>query len=48
VGRRYITDVNGDSNTGIFLQLELKGLAGIGGKTVEFLEENIPGYQRGF
>lgn len=48
VARRFITDSSGDYNTGVFLQLELKGLAGIGEKTVEFLEENISGYKRGF
>lgn len=48
VGRRFLTDADGDSDVGIFLQLELKGLAGLGKSTVEFLEENLPGYQSGF
>ena len=48
VGRRFLTDINGEFDTGIFLQLELKGLAGVGKKTVNFLREQIPGYQSGF
>ena len=48
VGRRFLTDINGVFDTGIFLQLELKGLAGVGEKTVNFLKEQIPGYQSEF
>jgi LPS-assembly protein len=48
VGRRFLTDINGVFDTGIFLQLELKGLAGVGKKTVNFLKEQIPGYQSEF
>ena len=48
VARRFLTDINGEFDTGIFLQLELKGLAGIGKKTVNFLQEQIPGYQSEF
>ena len=48
VARRFLTDVNGDYNTGIFFQVELKGLAGVGQKTEEFLKDNIPGYQSAF
>ena len=48
VARRFLTDVNGDYNTGIFFQIELKGLAGVGQKTEEFLRDNIPGYQSAF
>ena len=48
VARRYLTDINGDFETGVFLQLELKGLAGVGKRTSEFLERNIPGYQSDF
>ena len=44
VGRRFISNVEGGAQTGIFLQFELKGLAGIGRKTVDFLYQNIPGY----
>jgi LPS-assembly protein len=48
VARRYLTDIDGDFQTGVFLQLELKGLAGIGKKTVGFLEQKIPGYRSEF
>ena len=48
VARRYLTDIDGDYQSGIFLQLELKGLAGIGKKTVDFLEKKIPGYRSEF
>ena len=48
VGRRFVSNIEGDVQTGIFLQFELKGLAGIGQKTVDFLNQNIPGYQSGF
>lgn len=48
VGRRFLTNLNGDFQTGFFLQFELKGLAGVGQMTVDFLSQQIPGYQRGF
>ena len=48
VGRRFVSNVEGDVQTGIFMQFELKGLAGIGRKTVDFLNQNIPGYTREF
>ena len=40
--------LTGEFQTGFFLQLELKGLAGIGQKTVDFLAESIPGYENEF
>ena len=53
VGRRYLNnlnifydgDVQGDSQTGIFFQVELKGLTGMGEKLDTFLEQNIYGYR---
>jgi len=48
IARRFLTDINGDYENGIFMQLELKGLAGVGQKTVEYLEQRIPGYQSEF
>ncbi len=48
VARRFLTDIDGDFDTGVFLQIELKGLAGIGKKTVDFLKQQIPGYQSEF
>ena len=44
VGRRFLSNLAGDFNTGFFLQLELKGLGSIGQRTVEFLNQAIPGY----
>ena len=48
VGRRFVSNVQGDVQTGIFLQFELKGLANYGQKTVDFLYQNIPGYTNEF
>jgi LPS-assembly protein len=48
VARRFLTNIDGNFDTGIFLQMELKGLAGIGKKTVDFLKQQIPGYQSEF
>ncbi len=48
VARRFLSNVDGAFDTGIFLQMELKGLAGIGKKTVDFLKQQIPGYQSEF
>jgi LPS-assembly protein len=48
VARRFLNNLDGDYSTGIFLQLELKGLAGIGEETVDFLSERIPGYETEF
>ena len=49
VARRFLnatdSSLNGEFQTGFFLQLELKGLAGIGQKTVDFLTQSIPGYE---
>jgi LPS-assembly protein len=50
VGRKYINAIS-DANeaeiqTGIFVQLELKGLSSFGDKVEEFLYENIPGYEK--
>jgi LPS-assembly protein len=44
VGRRFLSSLGGEYDTGFFLQLELKGLAGLGEKTVDFLRMSIPGY----
>ena len=48
VGRRFVSNVEGDVQTGIFLQFELKGLANYGRKTVDYLYQNIPGYTNEF
>ncbi|MFQ5660690.1 MAG: LPS-assembly protein LptD [Gammaproteobacteria bacterium] len=48
IGRRFLTNLDSDYQTGAFLEVELKGLAGLGQKTVDFLRENIPGYKSEF
>jgi LPS-assembly protein len=56
VGRRYVNNLNvyyngevpdtqGVSQTGVFFQVELKGLTGMGEKLDTFLEQNIYGYR---
>ena len=44
VGRRFLSNLDGDFNTGIFVQLQLKGLGSIGERTAELLHQAIPGY----
>jgi len=56
IGRRWVNAVNrntlndavpqGDSQTGVFFQVELKGLTGIGEKLDDFFEQNIYGYRK--
>ena len=48
VGRRFLSDAGGGFNTGVFMQLELKGLAGIATGAANFLEQSIPGYRPGY
>ena len=48
VARRFLSNTDGDFETGIFMQLELKGLAGVGEQTVNFLRQQIPGYKSEF
>lgn len=48
VARRFLSSLEGEFETGVFLQFELKGLAGIGQKTVDFLSLTIPGYESEF
>lgn len=40
------TAVNGTSQTGVFFQIELKGLTGIGQKLEQFFEQSIYGYRK--
>jgi len=47
VGRRFVNDEDADPTNALFLQLELKGLAGVG-EAGEFLERQIPGYRNEF
>ncbi len=50
VNRRYLKESNEDpysveAERGIYLQVELKGLGGVGGSVDRLLNENIPGYR---
>ncbi|MCI0400970.1 MAG: LPS assembly protein LptD [Gammaproteobacteria bacterium] len=46
--RRFVNDVAGDNQIGFFIEIELKGLAGLGRQTTTFLRESIPGYENEF
>lgn len=48
VARRFLNNLDGDFSTGVFLQIELKGLGGIGRDAVNFLTQRIPGYETEF
>ncbi len=48
VGRHFLRNTEGDFDNAIFLQFEMKGLAGFGRKTKDFLQQNIPGYHHEF
>jgi LPS-assembly protein len=45
LARNYVSDVNRGSNTSFMVQLELKGLAAVGSRIEDFLEEGILGYR---
>jgi LPS-assembly protein len=45
VGRSYVNDVNGDRTNGVYAQVELKGLTGIGSQVDNLLERGILGYE---
>jgi LPS-assembly protein len=44
VARHYVSNRSGERDTGIFLQLELKGLSNVGTAANAFLERAIRGY----
>ena len=44
VGRRFVSSRTGERDTGIYLQLELSGLASVGSSALAFLEDAIRGY----
>jgi lipopolysaccharide assembly outer membrane protein LptD (OstA) len=44
VGRRYVSDLTGNLDTSVLLQLELNGLSNVGTGANTFLEESIRGY----
>jgi len=45
LSRRYIRNVEGEFDNAIFVQAELKGLAGVGRAASSFLRRSIPGYE---
>lgn len=44
LARRYIRNFEGERNTSLYIELELKGLSALGRKSGEFLERAILGY----
>jgi LPS-assembly protein len=44
LGRRFVSNRTGEQDTGIYLQLELSGLASVGSAADSFLETAIRGY----
>ncbi len=46
VGRRYVSNSDGNMDTGVLLQFELNGLASVGTGADAFLERSIRGYSR--
>jgi LPS-assembly protein len=47
VARNYVSQRNGERDTGVYLQLELKGLSNVGVAADAFLERGIRGYSPG-
>ena len=45
VGRRFLNAPNGSQETGVYVQLELTGLASVGSAADALLIEAIPGYR---
>ncbi|MCC6201574.1 MAG: LPS assembly protein LptD [Gammaproteobacteria bacterium] len=48
LGRRFLRNTEGDFDHAFFMQVEFKGLAGIGRSTTSFLQQSIPGYASWF
>ena len=46
--RRFLRNNDGDFDNAVYLQLELKGLAGLGKSAEAFLKKSIPGYRNTF
>jgi LPS-assembly protein len=45
VGRRFLSNPTGQQSTGVYVQLELTGLASVGSAADALLTEAIPGYK---
>lgn len=48
VGRRFLRNAAGAYDTGVFVQVHLRGLGGIGRQAETFLQRGIPGYEDPF
>ncbi|HTT08964.1 MAG TPA: LPS assembly protein LptD [Gammaproteobacteria bacterium] len=48
VARHFLRTSTGTYDTGVFVELELKGLAGTGGQALSLLRKEIPGYVNTF
>ncbi len=48
VSRRYLSTASGEFDNAFYIQLELKGLAGIGRGAGSFVKRSIPGYEYDF
>ena len=48
MARRFLSGGVDDYSNGIFLQIELKGLTGVGRRTEALLTRSIPGYEDEF
>jgi LPS-assembly protein len=48
VGRSYITNIEGDRNNSILVQLELKGLGNLGQNVEALLRRSVLGYGQPF
>ena len=46
VARRWVHDVDSDYDTGVFFEIEFKGLGSVGNDITSFLETGILGYDR--
>jgi LPS-assembly protein len=44
--RHYVRNIDGNTNTSLYLELELKGLSTLGRKSEELLRRGILGYSR--
>ena len=48
VARRYLSTTTGSYSTAVFVELELKGLAGIGESAMSLIRNSVPGYRNTF
>jgi LPS-assembly protein len=48
VGRRFLRNSQGEFDTGVFVQVQFRGLGGLGRSADDFLTRGIPGYEDPF